>query len=243
MPAALLLARTSGLYCRVLVPLALRPILGRRYIVRALRTRDRDEARITAALFAWEVRAVFTALLRGGGQEVVDPKEYLKKLDPNSIRDFGAKKITLPTGTVIEGLKITNDEDERRFMRKHTLIGERIIAAASALRPVGAVVRSSHERWDGRGYPDGLAGGDIPLAARIVCACDAFDAMTTERPYRTPVSAEEAVAELRRNAGTQFDARVVAVLAEVVRDGSFTAHPPVAGTRAGGPEGPPAAQP
>ena len=73
--------------------------------------------------------------------------------------------------------------EELSFMRKHTLIGERIVAAASALRPVAHVVRSSHERWDGGGYPDGLAGEAIPIEARIVFACDAYDAMTSDRPY------------------------------------------------------------
>ena len=86
------------------------------------------------------------------------------------------------------------DLDELGFMRKHTLIGERIVAAATALRPVASVVRSSHERWDGGGYPDGLAGEAIPLEARIVFACDAYDAMTSDgrtrpgarRPRRSP---------------------------------------------------------
>ena len=69
-------------------------------------------------------------------------------------------------------------------MRRHTIIGERILLAAPALRPVARLVRSSHERWDGTGYPDGLAGEEIPLGARIVAVCDAFDAMITDRPYR-----------------------------------------------------------
>ena len=71
-------------------------------------------------------------------------------------------------------------------MRRHTIIGERILLSAPALRPVARLVRSSHERWDGGGYPDGLAGEDIPLGSRIVAVCDAFDAMTTDRPYRPP---------------------------------------------------------
>ena len=76
------------------------------------------------------------------------------------------------------------DEAEWSFMRRHTIIGERILLSAPALRPVARLVRSSHERWDGGGYPDGLAGEEIPLGARIVAVCDAFDAMTTDRPYR-----------------------------------------------------------
>ena len=103
------------------------------------------------------------------------------------------------------------------FVRRHTLIGERILLAAPSLAPEARLVRASHERWDGKGYPDGLAGEQIPLGARIIFACDAFEAMTSgERPYRRPVSAELALEELRRCAGTQFDARVVEVLSEVV---------------------------
>ena len=74
------------------------------------------------------------------------------------------------------------------------------------------LVRYAHERWDGRGYPAGLAGEAIPLGARIICACDAFNAMITERPYKGAMPIDEAIAELRRNAGTQFDAAVVDAL-------------------------------
>ena len=84
------------------------------------------------------------------------------------------------------------DAGEWSFMRRHTLIGERILLAAPALRPVARLVRSSHERWDGGGYPDGLAGEEIPLGARVVAVCDAFDAMTTERPYRDPRASADA---------------------------------------------------
>jgi diguanylate cyclase (GGDEF)-like protein len=101
------------------------------------------------------------------------------------------------------------DEEEFAFIRRHTLIGERIISAAPALSEVARLVRSSHERWDGGGYPDGLAGEEIPLASRIVFAADAFDAMTSTRPYNQPRSAEEAIRELRACAGTQFDPVVV----------------------------------
>ncbi len=94
-------------------------------------------------------------------------------------------------------------------MRRHTLIGERIVAAAPALVGVAPLVRSSHERWDGAGYPDGLAGAGIPLGARIVADCDAFDAMRTDRPDRAAPPEEEALDELERCAGTQFDPAVV----------------------------------
>jgi diguanylate cyclase (GGDEF)-like protein len=108
------------------------------------------------------------------------------------------------------------DPVEWSFMRRHPLIGERILLAAPALRPVARLVRSSHERWDGGGYPDGLSGSEIPLGARVVAVCDAFDAMTTERPYRTSVSDADAIMELRRCAGTQFDPMVVAAFCRVI---------------------------
>ncbi len=109
-------------------------------------------------------------------------------------------------------------EPEWRLMRQHTIIGERILNAAPALKPVARLVRSSHERWDGSGYPDGLAGDEIPLGARIIAACDAFDAMTSHRAYDAARSRSEALAELRRNAGTQFDPEVVELLCAYVHD-------------------------
>ena len=101
------------------------------------------------------------------------------------------------------------DEGEWELMRQHTIIGDRILGAAPAMRPVAQIVRASHERWDGAGYPDRLAGEQIPLGARIVSVCDAFHAMTTSRPYQRTLSRGEALAELRRCAGTQFDPAVV----------------------------------
>jgi diguanylate cyclase (GGDEF)-like protein len=101
------------------------------------------------------------------------------------------------------------DPAEWEFMHQHTILGERILHAAPALRPVARLVRASHERWDGTGYPDGLAGEAIPLGARIVAVCDAFEAMTTDRPYRQAMTVEAACRELRSAAGTQFDPQVV----------------------------------
>jgi diguanylate cyclase (GGDEF)-like protein len=108
------------------------------------------------------------------------------------------------------------DPVEWSFMRRHPLIGERILLAAPALRPVARLVRSSHERWDGTGYPDGLTGDQIPLGARVVSVCDAFDAMTSERPYREAVSDTDAMEELRHCAGTQFDPMVVDAFCRVI---------------------------
>jgi two-component system, cell cycle response regulator len=101
------------------------------------------------------------------------------------------------------------DAAEWDLMRQHTIAGERILNAAPALRHVARLVRSSHERFDGAGYPDGLAGQDIPLGARIIAACDAYHSMTSRRIYGDVVSSAEALAELRRCAGRQFDPRVV----------------------------------
>ncbi|MEA2219319.1 MAG: hypothetical protein QOJ35_1945 [Solirubrobacteraceae bacterium] len=128
------------------------------------------------------------------------------------------------------------DETEWHFMRRHTLIGERIVAAAPALAGVARIVRSSHERVDGGGYPDGLAGSAIPLAARIVFACDAFEAMTSARAYSGPMPEQDALAELRRCAGSQFDPMVVEALCGVVderRDGPLAE--PVSPARIAGP--------
>jgi two-component system cell cycle response regulator len=110
------------------------------------------------------------------------------------------------------------DDAEWQFIRQHTIIGQRILDAAPALYEVGKLVRSSHERWDGTGYVDGLAGEEIPLAARIVAVCDAFAAMTSDRPYCAAASAAEAVEELRRCAGTQFDPAIVEVFCAVAAE-------------------------
>ncbi|MBI5106741.1 MAG: diguanylate cyclase [Solirubrobacterales bacterium] len=130
------------------------------------------------------------------------------------LHDVG--KVAVPDG--ILGKPGPLDDEEWAIMRQHTIVGERILAAAPALRPVAALVRASHERWDGGGYPDGLAGEAIPLGARIITACDAYDAMRADRPYARPVTVEAALAELRRCAGTQFDPRVVEAVVAAVRE-------------------------
>jgi two-component system cell cycle response regulator len=108
------------------------------------------------------------------------------------------------------------DAEEWAFVRRHPLIGERIIGAAPALAPAARLVRSTHERFDGSGYPDGLAGDQIPLGARIIAVCDAFTAMTSSRPYAAQRTLSEAIAELRQCAGSQFDPAVVDLFSEMV---------------------------
>jgi HD-GYP domain-containing protein (c-di-GMP phosphodiesterase class II) len=121
------------------------------------------------------------------------------------------------------------DDDEWALMREHTVIGERIVAAAPALRPVARLVRASHERWDGKGYPDGLRGGEIPLGARVIAICDAFDAMVSDRPYSAARSLDEAMAELRRCAGRQFDPALVSAFSRLDVAALADQRAPVAG--------------
>jgi diguanylate cyclase (GGDEF)-like protein len=130
------------------------------------------------------------------------------------LHDVG--KIAIPDAIISKPAAL--DDSEWAFMRQHTVIGQRIIDAAPALQGVGALVRSSHERWDGGGYPDGLKGEEIPLGARIVAVCDAFDAMVSERPYKSALPVDHALAELRRCAGSQFDPAVVEAFALVVSE-------------------------
>jgi HD-GYP domain-containing protein (c-di-GMP phosphodiesterase class II) len=125
------------------------------------------------------------------------------------LHDIG--KIAVPKA-IINKPGPLNDA-EWAIMRRHTIDGQRMLEnVGGVLTAVGAIVRSSHERFDGNGYPDGLAGEAIPIEARICAACDAFNAMTTDRSYRRGIPTEDAVAELRRCAGRQFDPEVVAAL-------------------------------
>jgi diguanylate cyclase (GGDEF)-like protein/putative nucleotidyltransferase with HDIG domain len=103
-------------------------------------------------------------------------------------------------------------DDEWKLMKDHTVIGERILRAIPGLGGVARIVRHEHERWDGGGYPDGIAGEEIPIGSRIILACDAFHAMTSDRPYRAAMPHEEAVGELIKHAGSQFDPDVIQAL-------------------------------
>jgi len=115
--------------------------------------------------------------------------------------------------------------DEWQQMREHPVIGERILRSVPGLEQVARSVRHEHERWDGKGYPDGLAGREIPLPSRIVLACDAFDAIASDRPYRPARTRREAMGELQRGAGTQFDPAVVHALLDVLLDEEATGGP------------------
>ena len=128
------------------------------------------------------------------------------------LHDIG--KIGVPTDILDKPGLLTEEEFEA--IKEHTVIGARLLESIPFFEDVHPLVRYSHERWDGLGYMEGLAGEEIPLGSRIIAVCDAFHAMTSRRPYREPIGRDDALAELRRNAGEQFDPRVVdAVVAEV----------------------------
>ena len=124
-------------------------------------------------------------------------------------------------------------EAEWGYMREHTIVGDRILSAAPALEGAAKIVRASHERFDGRGYPDRLAGQAIPLGARIVAVCDAFHAMTSDRPYRPALTVTLALEELHRCAGAQFDPAVVQAFDQVVGNLRATTKPAAADEQLG----------
>ena len=152
-------------------------------------------------------------------------------LDEGTLRDieFGALlhdvgKISVPNEILNKPGRLT--DEEMAVMRLHTLDGEAMLnRIGGALREAGIVVRSHHERWDGKGYPDGLSGDAIPIAARVITACDAFNAMTTDRPYRAALPVSDAVAELRAEAGKQFDPAVVEALVGIVETWTTAPEP------------------
>ena len=129
------------------------------------------------------------------------------------LHDVG--KIAIPNEILNKPAKLTDAEFD--LMKTHTVEGQALLdRVGGRLARVGEIVRSCHERWDGRGYPDGLAGDEVPVAARIVFCCDAYSAMTTDRPYRRAMTMDAALQELRENSGTQFEPRVVEALERVV---------------------------
>ena len=175
-------------------------------LMRALSERD-PELRCHADLVAISAEAV--------ARELGVPPEQLGSIrQAAELHDIGkvaiSDTILAKTGPL--------DEAEWAFVRTHTAIGERILAAAPVLAHVAQLVRHSHERWDGKGYPDGLAGEEIPLGSRIVSVCDSFDAMVAGRPYREARNFQSALAELVDCAGSQFDPDVVAAFVRIVPD-------------------------
>jgi diguanylate cyclase (GGDEF)-like protein len=150
-------------------------------------------------------RGVGALVLTVGRRLGLDGEELDVLARAAELHDVG--KIAIPDAILSKPGPL--DAEEWQFMRRHTILGERILMAASALRPVARLVRSSHERFDGEGYPDGLRGEGIPLGARIIFVCDAYDAMISDRAYSRAIAPAKAIQELRACAGTQFDAEVV----------------------------------
>jgi HD-GYP domain-containing protein (c-di-GMP phosphodiesterase class II) len=156
-------------------------------------------------------------LVNSVADELKVPEQSRRELEfAAMLHDVG--KIAIPK----EILNKPSSLDDREFevMKTHTIEGQFLLdRVGGLLGRVGEIVRSCHERWDGNGYPDGLAGDQIPFASRIVFCCDAYNAMTSDRVYRKALPMEKALSELRENAGTQFDPKIVEALIRVVRDG------------------------
>ncbi|TMF11135.1 MAG: diguanylate cyclase [Chloroflexi bacterium] len=161
------------------------------------------------------------ALARAVGQRLGLPEETLRFLEYSALlHDIG--KIGIP-GYILNKPGPLDDE-ETAIIREHPVIGERIVASVPFLARIRPVVRAEHERWDGGGYPDGLSGEQIPIEARIIHACDAFEAMSSDRPYRRARPREWILSEIRVQSGRQFDPKVADALLEVIAAGEVAAN-------------------
>ena len=189
----------------------------REILLRILRERE--------PVLGGHVHSVARLAERMGRALELDTEELDVLVRAAELHDIG--KIAIPDDVLHKAGPL--DEVEWELMRKHTVIGQRIIGMAPAMSPVARAVRLSHERWDGSGYPDGIAGGEIPLCSRIIFICDAFDAIISDRSYRAARSAAEALAELRRNAGSQFDPRLVEIFCALPAEEIQSVARPVSG--------------
>ncbi len=188
------------------------------------------EANASQALIAaLEAREEYTG---GHSRSVLDLSLAVGRemgLDPETLTAVGQVALLHDVGKVGIPDRILQkagplDDDEWRLMRTHPVVGERIVASVEGMAHLAPAIRAEHERWDGAGYPDGLAGDAIPLPSRICLACDTYDAMTTDRPYRSAMAIRDAVAEIAREGGRQLDPDVVAALLEVLRAHPLAAH-------------------
>jgi HD-GYP domain-containing protein (c-di-GMP phosphodiesterase class II) len=166
-------------------------------LLTALTARDADLGQHVDSVAVWSERL---GIELGLGRAELRELRFAAEL-----HDIG--KIAIPDSIVSKPGPL--DDAEFEFIRNHTIIGERIISASPALAGVGRIVRATHERFDGGGYPDRIAGDEIPLGARIIAVCDVYDAMVSERPYRETITPGRACEELWRCSGTQFDPIVV----------------------------------
>lgn len=187
----------------------------------ALRRVQASTTGVRTLLVALEARDFYTS---AHSKQVVDLAAGVARrlgLDPEATRDVEQVALLHDIGKVgipdaILQKQGPLDDQEWQLLRQHPVVGEHIIAGTPGLSHLAPAMRAEHERWDGCGYPDGLAGDEIPLASRITLACDALNAMTNDRPYRPAMTLEHAEEELRAGAGTQFDPQTVeALLAEI----------------------------
>ena len=189
---------------------------GRMYVAKSRRTIVQAQTRDAVLRMLHErdpalhehMRAVAAMAARVAIRLGLDQESAEQVARAAELHDVG--KIAVPDAILHKTGEL--DPGEWQFMRQHPIIGERILRTAPSLAPIAPLVRSAHERWDGRGYPDGLRRSEPPIGARIIAVCDAYDAMRSSKPYRGARSRDDALAELRRGAGKQFDPAVVEAL-------------------------------
>jgi HD-GYP domain-containing protein (c-di-GMP phosphodiesterase class II) len=187
---------------------------------RAARRAEAGVAGVRTLLAALEARDFYTGEHSKWVVSLASSVARKLGLDQDSVRDVEQVALLHDIGKVgipdaILQKQGPLDDQEWQLMRQHPIVGEHIIAGTPGLSALAPSIRAEHERWDGGGYPDGLAGEQIPLASRITLACDALNAMTNDRPYRAAMTLERAECELESCAGTQFDPQVIrALLAE-----------------------------
>jgi two-component system cell cycle response regulator len=191
---------------------------GRMYVAKTGRSADQVQTRDAVLKMLHERDPDLYAHLRAVG-ELAERVARQLGLDEPTVRqvqraaelhDIG--KIAVPDAILHKPGPL--EQSELQFMRQYPIVGERIARAAPSLAPIAPLVRSAHERWDGRGYPDGLRRDEAPIGARIIAACDAYDSMRSSHPYRSERSLEEALGELRRCSGSQFDPTVIDALCQ-----------------------------
>jgi HD-GYP domain-containing protein (c-di-GMP phosphodiesterase class II) len=153
-----------------------------------------------------------------GTRKVLDPRPLTALALLSQVHDVG--KVGIPDKILFKPGKLNDEEWE--IMRMHPEKGYRIAIVSPDLKDIADLILKHHERWDGSGYPLGLKGEDIPMECRILSVIDSFDAMTSERPYNKPRSKEEAVQEIKRCAGTQFDPDIVDLFVEVIDEGKVS---------------------
>jgi HD-GYP domain-containing protein (c-di-GMP phosphodiesterase class II) len=147
-------------------------------------------------------------------EELPDIPDQLAQTIIAAARVHDVGKVGIKDSTLLKPGPLTTEE--RLDLQLHTVVGAEIVSRIADYRLCAAIIRHHHERWDGAGYPDGLSGDDIPIGSRIICVADAFDAMTSDRPYRRAMSAEAAIEEVRRNSGSQFDPKIVGAFERVM---------------------------